>query len=64
MKFTAWALLPPIALWIAGIILSGFDAHHPIAYVFAIPGLLWFVGGCIATPVYWIARIVRRASRD
>ena len=60
MRFTLSSLLPPIALLIVGYVLSGGRSDSAIAYVSISAALMWFVGGCVATLWYWIARAVRR----
>lgn len=61
MKFTFLALVPPLVL--AALHLAFGGRWNELSIVSVIAGI-WFWLGFLLVPVYWTARVARRAWRD
>ena len=64
MKFTAWALCPPLALFLFYCYELSLHPKDKTWINIGVFSLAWvWIAFCI-TVVYWIVRIARRAMRD
>jgi hypothetical protein len=64
MKFTLWAICPPLALFIGAALAGVPDPKNTGAGMLGLFALFWLWAAGSITVIYWIVRVVRRAFSD